>query len=46
MIEYAIFMFCLIGCGYHSHNLGKQEGMEDVIAHLVETGQIELEDEL
>jgi len=46
MIEYAIFMFCLIGAGLTSHRLGKQEGMEDVIAHLVETGQIELEDEL
>jgi|TARA_R110001632_G_scaffold186974_1_gene307368 hypothetical protein len=45
MIEYAIFIFCLIGCGITCHRLGEQQGMSAVIQHLAETGQIELDDE-
>jgi hypothetical protein len=45
MIEYAIFVFCMIGCGMSCHKLGEQQGMTAVIQHLADTGQITLEDE-
>jgi hypothetical protein len=45
MIELAIFIFCLIGCGCHCHALGKQEGIETTIEHLVDNGLLELDDE-
>ena len=45
MLELAIFAFCLIGCGLTCHALGKQEGIETTIEHLVDNGLLELEDE-
>jgi hypothetical protein len=45
MLEYAVFMFCLIGCGLTCHVLGKREGIESTIEHLVDAGMLELEDE-
>ena len=45
MLEYAVFMFCLIGCGLTCHALGKQEGIECTIEHLVDNGMIELDEE-
>jgi hypothetical protein len=45
MLELAIFTFCLIGCGLTCHALGKQEGIESTIEHLVDNGMLELEDE-
>ena len=45
MIELAIFVFCLIGCGAHCHALGRQEGIETTIEHLVDNGLLELEEE-
>ncbi len=45
MIEIAIFIFCLIGCGMTSYNLGRQEGIETTIEHLVDQGMLEVESE-
>ena len=45
MLELAIFTFCLIGCGLTCHALGKQEGIESTIEHLVDNGMLEIEDE-
>jgi hypothetical protein len=45
MIEYAIFVFCVIGCGLSAHALGKKEGIEVTIEHLVNTGVITLDEE-
>tara|TARA_B110000259_G_scaffold175128_1_gene210058 strand:+ start:1270 stop:1380 length:111 start_codon:yes stop_codon:yes gene_type:complete len=35
----------MIGCGMTCHALGKQEGIETTIEHLVDQGMLELEDE-
>ena len=43
MAEVAVFIFCLIGCGMTSYNLGKQEGIETTIEHLVDEGLLEIE---
>jgi len=45
VMEIAIFIFCLVGCGLTSHALGKQEGIETTIEHLVDQGMLELEEE-
>ena len=45
MLEYAVFTFCLIGCGISCHTLGKKEGIEVAIEHLVDNGMIELDEE-
>ena len=45
MLEYAIFVFVVIGCGLTCHALGKQEGIETTIEHLVDNGMLELEEE-
>lgn len=45
LIELSVFVFCLVGCGLTCHALGKREGIENCITHLVNTGVIELEDE-
>jgi hypothetical protein len=45
MIELAIFIFCLVGCGLHAHALGRQEGIETTIEHLIDAGLLELEEE-
>ena len=45
MLEYAVFVFCLIGCGTTSYSLGKQEGIETTIEHLVDNGMLEIEEE-
>lgn len=45
MLEYAVFVFCLIGCGMTSYQVGKQEGIETTIEHLVDNGMLEIEEE-
>lgn len=45
MMEIAIFIFCLIGCGMTSYHLGRQEGIETTIEHLVDQGMLEVESE-
>jgi len=44
MLELAIFVFCLLGCGLTCHALGKKEGIELTIEHLVDQGMLELEE--
>jgi hypothetical protein len=44
MLEIAVFIFCMIGCGWTSYNLGKQEGIETTIEHLVDNGMLEIEE--
>lgn len=41
----AIFCFCLIGCGYCSWKLGKQEGITDTVQYFIDTGVIEVTEE-
>jgi len=45
MLELAVLLFCMIGCGLTCHALGKQEGIETTIEHLVDKGLLELEEE-
>jgi len=45
MIELAIFVFCLIGCGVSCHAVGKQEGIAAAIEHLVDNGMLEIDEE-
>jgi hypothetical protein len=45
MLEYAVFVFCVIGCGMTSYSLGKKEGIETTIEHLVDNGMLEIEEE-
>jgi hypothetical protein len=45
MLELSIFMFCMIGCGLTCHALGKQEGIESTIEHLVDEGLLQLDEE-
>ena len=42
MLEGAIFVFCLVGCGLTCHALGKQEGIETTIEHLVDLSLIHI----
>ena len=42
---YAIFIFCLIGCGMHSYYLGRRAGITNCIEHLEEQGYIEFTEE-
>ncbi len=44
MLELAIFVFCLLGCGLTCHALGKKEGIELTIEHLVDQGLLELDE--
>lgn len=44
MLEYAVFIFCMIGCGYTCYALGKQEGIETTIEHLVDEGMLEIDE--
>jgi len=45
VMEIAIFIFCLIGCAAQSYHLGRQEGIETTIEHLVDQGMLEVESE-
>ena len=45
MIELSVFMFCLIGCGISCHALGRQQGIEQCVEHLIDEGIIDVEDE-
>ena len=41
----AVLMFCMIGCGMSCHALGKQEGIESTIEHLVDEGLLQIDEE-
>ena len=43
VMEIAIFIVCLIGCGLTSYHLGRQEGIETTIEHLVDQGMLEVD---
>ena len=45
IVELAVLTVCMIGCGISCHSLGKQEGIETTIEHLVDQGMLELEDD-
>jgi hypothetical protein len=45
MIETAIFLFCLLGCGLTCHELGKQEGIETTIETLIDKGLLQTANE-
>jgi hypothetical protein len=44
MLELAVFIFCMIGCGISSYKLGKQEGIETTIEHLVDEGLLKVDE--
>ena len=37
-IEFAIWIFCMLGLGITSYRLGHTAGMEDMVQHLVDEG--------
>jgi len=45
LLELAVVIFCMIGCAMHSHSLGKQQGIEECIEHLIDTGMLEINEE-
>ena len=45
MLELAVFCFCVIGSGVTCHALGKKEGIDSTIEHLVDAGMLELDEE-
>mgnify|MGYP001246193094 FL=1 len=45
MMEAAIFLFCLLGCGLTCHELGKQEGIETTIETLIDKGLLQTANE-
>lgn len=45
LIEYAIFLFCLIGCGLQSYFSGRKIGVLACMEYLEEEGYLEFEDE-
>jgi len=44
MLEIAVLAFCMIGCGLHCHALGKQQGIEATVEHLIEEGLLEVDE--
>ena len=44
IVELSALIVCMIGCGLTSHALGKQEGIETTIEHLIDQGMLEIED--
>lgn len=43
--QLAVFIFCLLGCGVHCWTLGRQQGIQGTIDHLVSIGLLDLEPE-
>jgi hypothetical protein len=41
----AIFVFCLLGCGYSSYFIGKRAGIEGTVQYFIDLGVLEVEDE-
>ena len=47
MIEvpsFLVFIFCMAGCAWHAHELGKQTGTENTIQYLHDKGIIEFDE--
>jgi len=43
-IELAIFIFCMVGCGFHSWKLGKHQGIEATVQYMIDQGVLEVEE--
>lgn len=44
-MEYAIFAFCLIGCGAHAYYLGRRIGITSCIEYLEAEGYVAFTEE-
>ena len=44
MLELVVLMVCVSGCGMTCYHLGKQEGIETTIEHLMDKGMIEVDE--
>ncbi len=44
-MDIGIFIFCLSGSGLSCHALGRREGIESTIEHLVDEGLLEFEED-
>jgi len=45
VLEFAIFIFCMIGCGIQCWHLGKGVGIEHTVQYMIDQGVLELEDD-
>jgi hypothetical protein len=43
--EFAIFLFCMIGCGIQCWHLGKTTGVEAAVQYMIDTGVLEVEED-
>lgn len=42
---FVIYAFCMIGCGLTAFHLGRQTGIESTVAHLINIGALEVDEE-
>lgn len=45
ILHIAVFVFCLIGCGFTSFRLGRQEGIENTVQYMIDQGVLQVEEE-
>jgi hypothetical protein len=45
LATYIIFGVCMYGCAQTAFSLGRREGIEATVEHLINTGLIEVEEE-
>lgn len=45
IVEFAIFIFCMIGCGLQCWHLGKSVGIEATVQYMIDQGVLELEED-
>ena len=45
LVAFGVFTLCLVGCGIHSYFLGRRVGIEHAVDYLVDSGELELDDE-
>lgn len=45
VVEFAIFMFCMIGCGMQCWHLGKTTGVEATVQYMIDQGVLEVEED-
>lgn len=43
--QIAIFIFCMVGAGISSWNLGRRDGIEATVEFLIDKGILEVEEE-
>jgi hypothetical protein len=43
--QIAIFIFCMVGAGISSWNLGRKDGIEATVEFLIDKGILEVEEE-